>query len=504
MYEYYDYKSEGVSPDGARQELLSPEEAKKARKKAIKLEKKERRKQTWKKIFVAGAVGITFGILSGASFWCVNRFASYLFPEVPKQAKAVEEQIIEKDAVDIPYNKTVDGIEAPTGNESRRESYSSALDVRDVVKNSMPSIVSITNKSVQQIRSMWGMGVQEYESKSAGSGIIIGKNEEELLIVTNNHVVSGAKTLTVGFVDGEIYEAFVKGSDNDRDLAVVAVKLSSLSDDTISKISIAIMGDSEELEVGEQVVAIGNALGYGQSVTTGIVSALDREVTIEGITNNLIQTDAAINPGNSGGALLNMKGELVGINSAKFAATTIEGVGYAIPVKTVIPIVDVLISRQTRELLDSREAGYLGISGLNVSSEVSKTYGIPEGVYLQEVEDASPAEKAGFIKGDVITKFDGLSVKSITELKERLLYYKAGEEIEIEYYRADDGEYEKKTVKVVLGDRKGTALDPDLDDDDVDTRDSNNSQNGRMAPGRGNDDYSDWGSIFDFGGLFGW
>ncbi|MCR5405807.1 MAG: trypsin-like peptidase domain-containing protein, partial [Lachnospiraceae bacterium] len=338
-----------------------------------------------------------------------------------------------------------------------------SLDVSDVAESVMPSIVSITNKSVQEVRSFFGGGIHEYESVSAGSGIIIGENDDELLLVTNNHVVEGAKEISVGFIDDEVYEAVIKGTDPENDLAVIAVKLSDIKDSTMDKIVIATMGDSDALEIGEQVVAIGNALGYGQSVTTGIVSALDREVEIDNLTSKLIQTDAAINPGNSGGALLNMRGEVIGINSAKFASSQVEGMGYAIPISTATPIIEELMNRRTREVVDKKDASYLGISGVSVTNEVSKTYNIPTGVYISEVEKNGPADKGGIKEGDVIKKFDGVTVSSINDIKEQLNYYKAGEKIKILVKRPDGSEYKDVTVEVTLGKRSESDL---ADEDD--------------------------------------
>ena len=305
-----------------------------------------------------------------------------------------------------------------------------SLDVSDIASATMPSIVSITNKSVQEVQNyfdMFGMGgqMQEQEVESAGSGIIVGQNDTELLIVTNNHVVENADTLSVAFVDNEVYEAAIKGTDADNDLAVVAVKLEEISDDTMSEIKAIQLGDSENLQVGEQVVAIGNALGYGQSVTTGIVSAVDRQ--LDEASCNLIQTDAAINPGNSGGALLNMQGQLVGINSAKLASTEVEGMGYAIPVSVAQPIMEDLMSRTTREKVSEDQASSIGIKGVDVDSETAETYGMPQGAYVAEVNEGSAAEKAGLKEGMIITKFDGTSVKSMSDLKAQLAYYAAGE-----------------------------------------------------------------------------
>lgn len=327
----------------------------------------------------------------------------------------------------------------------------SIASVSAIAEAAMPSLVAITNKSVQEMQSMFGQ-TQAYESESSGSGIIIGKTDTELLMVTNNHVVSGAQDLSVGFVDESVAEAAVKGTDADHDIAVIAVKLSDLSEDTLSAIKVIEIGSSSNLEVGEQVVAIGNALGYGQSVTTGIVSALNREVTIDNTANTLIQTDAAINPGNSGGALLNMSGQLVGINSAKYSDTSVEGMGYAIPVDDVVDIIENLMNRQVRtEKAAEGERGFLGISGQDVTSEVSQAYDMPKGVYITSVETGSAAEQVGLQKGDIITKFDGTSVSALADLKEQLAYYKTGEQVEITYSTRENGQYAEKTATVTLG-----------------------------------------------------
>ncbi len=318
----------------------------------------------------------------------------------------------------------------------------------------MPSVVSITNKSVQEMR-LFGQS-QAYESESRGTGIIIGQTDTELLLVTNNHVINGAEEISVGFVDGEMAEAKVKGTDSNKDLAVLSVKMEELTEDTKEQIQVIELGKSSELQVGEQVVAIGNALGYGQSVTTGIVSALNREVTIENNTNTLIQTDAAINPGNSGGALLNMSGQLIGINSAKYSDTNVEGMGYAIPVDDVVDIIEGLMNRTIREeKVSEGERGFLGITGQDVSSDVADAYDMPKGVYITSVEEGSGAAKAGLKKGDIITRFDGSSVASMAELKEQLSYYKKGEQVKFTVSQALEGEYQEQTVTVTLGENTG-------------------------------------------------
>lgn len=337
---------------------------------------------------------------------------------------------------------------------------SDAYSIAQIAEGAKSSVVSITNKSVEELISMFGK--REYEATSVGSGIIIGQNEEELLIATNNHVVSGSSELSVCFGDDEekVVSAKVKGTDAGNDLAIIAVQLSDMSDDIKSSISIAKLGDSDSVNVGDQVVAIGNALGYGQSVTTGIVSAKDREVTIDNITANLIQTDAAINPGNSGGALLNMKGEVIGINSSKFASTQVEGMGYAIPISTAGPILEELMSRQTRDVVDSEERGFLGISCQNVSTDISQMYHIPQGVYVLGAEAGGPGDKAGLQKGDIITAFDGISVTDYNELVRTLQYYKAGETVNLTIQRAgEDGGYEEKSVRITLGTNENADSD---------------------------------------------
>lgn len=330
---------------------------------------------------------------------------------------------------------------------------SQSLDVSGVAAAVMPAMVSITNVSVQEVRdylSMFGMG-QSYtrEVQSSGSGILIGQNDTELLVVTNNHVVEGAETLSVCFVDNSVADASIKGTDEDNDLAVIAVKLEDIPAETMEQIKLAQIGNSEELVVGQQVVAIGNALGYGQSVTTGIISALNRQIDTTDAA--LIQTDAAINPGNSGGALLNMDGEVIGINSAKFASTQVEGMGYAISITAVAPIIENLMNRVTREKVPEKQASWLGITGRNVTEDVEEAYGIPVGVYVVEVEDNTCAQQAGLQEGSVITSFDGQTVKSIEELKELLTYYAAGETVELTVMEPDGGSYTEKTLTVTLG-----------------------------------------------------
>ena len=326
-----------------------------------------------------------------------------------------------------------------------------------LAQNAMPSIVAITNKSVQEVQDYFSMfsrgsGTQEQEVESQGSGIIIGQNDSELLIATNNHVVEDADTLSVCFVDDQAHEATVKGTDADNDLAVIAVKLSDISDDTMSQIKIAEIGDSDQLQVGEQVVAIGNALGYGQSVTTGIVSAVNRQLEDSDSENGFIQTDAAINPGNSGGALLNANGEVIGINSAKINSSAVEGMGFAIPISDASDVIQNLMNKETRSKVSDEERGYLGIKGYDVSEEGAQMYNMPTGVYVKEVMSGGGAEKAGLTKGSIITGFEGSSISGMSSLQEQLQYYKAGEEVTLTVQIPDkNGEYTEKDIKVTLG-----------------------------------------------------
>ncbi len=328
-----------------------------------------------------------------------------------------------------------------------------ANDVSDIVDEVMPSIVAITNVSQTEYQSFWGQS-KTYESTSCGSGIIVGQDNDYLYVATNNHVVEGANSLTVTLANDDTVSAEIKGTDPSTDLAVVKVALSSIKDDTMSAIKVATLGSSDELKVGESCIAIGNALGYGQSVTTGVISALNREVSVSdsssstNYTAELIQTDAAINPGNSGGALLNTAGEVIGINSVKYSDTSVEGIGYAIPMDTAKPIIEELI---TKEKVDESNSAYLGIAGVDVTSDVAKTYNMPTGVYVAQVTEGSAAEKAGIQKGDIITKFDGKEVTSMEELSYNMQYYAAGTTVDVVIARSSNGQYEEQTISVTLG-----------------------------------------------------
>ena len=361
--------------------------------------------------------------------------------------------------------------ETESETETSTEAASTSTDdgttysVREIVANAMPSMVAITNKGVQEVQSYFYGQTYQQETESTGSGVIIGKNDDELLIATNNHVVSGAQTLSVCFsVDAEdsddlVVSADVKGTDPNHDLAIVTVKLSDISDDVKSKIKVMEVGSSDNLALGEQVVAIGNALGYGQSVTTGIISAKDRKVQLENQTMTLLQTDAAINGGNSGGALLNASGEVIGINVAKYSSSgsssnaSVEGMGFAIPISSVKDIISDLETKETRTKVSEDERGYLGISGFDVDEQTSQAYSIPQGIQVQSVVKGGPAENAGIAASDVITKFDGQDVSSMASLQSMLEYYKKGEQVKVTIEYRDGREYKTKDVTVTLGDK---------------------------------------------------
>lgn len=437
--------------------------------------------------------GLTFSLcavlaggLAAGSFEGVNKLAGW-------SGATTVEAASNKDETTLTYAKSEkkDADASDSKSDTGKDTGSTAkgsLDVSEIVSEALPSIVSITTKSVQEVQNYFGMyGMygyapqqQEQEVEGSGSGIIVGKNDDELLIATNYHVVEGADTLSVAFTDGNAVEASVKGFDEERDLAVVSVSLDDVEDDTMDVISIANIGSSDDLKVGEQVVAIGNALGYGQSVTTGIVSAKNRRMDSDNNTVtdgsddssdgvNLIQTDAAINPGNSGGALLNMKGEVVGINSAKLASTEVEGMGYAIAISDVTDILQNLMNETSRDKLDDSEHGVLGIKGSSVSSEAVQMYGIPAGVFVKEVTEGGAADKAGLKANSVITEFNGKTVSSINQLIEYLSYYEPDEEVELTVQVPHGTSYKEETVKVTLD--ENTDAD-DSDDNDKDSKKS--------------------------------
>ena len=377
--------------------------------------------------------GVAFGLVASVTFQTGNYVGTKVFGTTTTNGKTAKTA------------QTVNGAKLTTSSSSTGTS-----DVATIAKNAMPSIVSITNMSVQEVQSFFG-GTQQQESTSVGSGIIIGQTDSELLILTNNHVVEGNEKLTVSFVDNESVEANVKGTDSTKDLAVVAVKISDVKDSTMDEIAVATMGDSSKLEVGEQVIAIGNALGYGQSVTSGIVSATER--TLDGYEGGtLIQTDAAINPGNSGGALLNSNGEVIGINTAKVATDSVEGMGYAIPISDASDTIQNLMNQETKTKVSEAEQGYLGIQGVDVSDESAKMYNMPTGVYISDVVKNGGTQQAGLTKGSVITGLEGTTISDMNSLKEQLQYYRVGDKVKVTVQvPGNNGEYTEKTVEVTLG-----------------------------------------------------
>ena len=411
------------------------------------------------------ALAVIFGLVAAVVFQAAN-FAADRFLNTGKSSV----QIKTTDSVDLQETASDDSTADKVLSDSENGT------VAAVAQASMPSVVAITTVSVQEIPSFFGYSSRQYKSASTGSGIIVGDNDDELLIATNNHGVDGATTLSVCFIGDDVanaetetvnagdngdlnvedaVSAKIKGTDADNDLAVVAVKKSDIPEDTLNQIKIAQIGSSDDLAVGQQVVAIGNALGYGQSVTSGWISALNRTISTDDGTNStgLIQTDAAINPGNSGGALLNMKGELIGINSAKYADSAVEGMGYAIPISKAKPILEELMNRETREKVDSSKKGYLGVSLASLTTEAIEMYNMPTGAFVRNVENDSPAQEAGICKGDIIVKFDGQKVSDGDDLLDKLQYYKSGEKIEAVIARATNGEYEENTIELTLGTR---------------------------------------------------
>lgn len=400
----------------------------------------------FRKAMVSVSLGLFFGLFAGIGFYAVQQGTGML-------KTGTDTAVVSEIAAEATTESTQSSVQSAT-NVTYVES-----DVSDVVEKVMPAMVSIVN-NFTETANVFGQQYTQEEAAS-GSGIIVGKTDDELLIVSNNHVVESADTLNVTFIDGSEAQAQVKGLDSDMDLAVIAVSLNDLSDDTKNAITVATLGSSDDLKLGEPVIAIGNALGYGQSVTNGIVSALNREITLEngstglenGSTGTFIQTNAAINPGNSGGALLNMNGEVIGINSNKIGGTAVEGMGYAIPITSASPIIADLMERQTRTKVAEDEVGYIGISLQEVTSQISQMYNMPEGIYVVSVEEGSAAANAGIMKGDIITKFDGSSISSYSDLQKTLQYYAAGDSATITVQRPQNGEYVSVELNLTLGSR---------------------------------------------------
>lgn len=391
--------------------------------------KRERKIGCGGKVFATITLAIIFGVVASVIFQASNR---------------VLDSILGNKATQNHSGQTVNSTQISTNSGTVVNS-----DIADVTDRVMPSVVSIVNLSVQEVQSFFFGGTTQYESQSSGSGIIIGQNDTELLLVTNNHVVEGSKTLTVTFKDGKSIEAQIKGTDSDMDLAILSVPLNSIESSTMEIIKVASLGDSDALRVGEPAIAIGNALGYGQSVTAGIVSALN--CTIENYEGKLIQTDAAINPGNSGGALLNASGEVIGINTAKVSDEQVEGMGYAIPISDVVDIINELMNKETRTKVAESERGAIGIKGITVAADMSQYYNMPEGVYVSEVIKGGAAEKAELPVNSIITKIDGNSVDSMEELQEELQYYRAGETVELTIEVQERTGYVEEQIRVTLG-----------------------------------------------------
>ncbi len=399
--------------------------------------KKKKKKGIFGKVAFTIAMGIVFGGFASLSFLAVERLDAYLYPTQELNVVPITPEIETQDNSQVIAMQT---------------SYS----VADVVDDVMPAVVSISSQITVQ-SNFFGQIIEETQ-ESVGSGIIIGENDTELLIVTNYHVVQDASKLGVCFIDDTVIEATVKGSDIGMDLAVIAVSLENISNETKANIAIAQLGDSDALQVGEPAIAIGNALGYGQSVTTGVISALNRSVEMDGSNigssnDYLIQTDAAINLGNSGGALLNAQGEVIGINSNKIGGSLVEGMGYAIPISVAKPILEDLMIKETRYQVADGKQGYMGVNGFQVTSDISAMYGIPEGLYLKVISEGSPAELAGLKVGDILTSFDGVVIQSMEQLIELVSYYEVGETVELGVSQLKQQGYEDIVLEIVLASR---------------------------------------------------
>lgn len=405
-----------------------------------------------RKFFACAGMGLCFGLCAAAGFYAVGQSTGMFNQKNASVASTDESQSIDdlKAWVNDQLGKNV--ASGDSGVLTASTTGITTSDATDVVEKVMPAMVSIVN-NYTQTATYFGQPIEQ-DGTASGSGIIVGENDTELLIATNYHVIEDAKELLVHFIDDADVKAVVKGSDPDMDLAVIAVKLADMEQSTLDSVKIAKLGDSDSLKLGQSVIAIGNALGYGLSVTGGYVSALNREVELEdGSKGTFIQTDAAINPGNSGGALINMNGEVIGINSNKIGGTVVEGIGYAIPISAAEPILSDLMTYETREKVDDSQVGYLGIIPQSVTSDAAELYGMPEGVYISQVEDGTPAAEAGLLRGDIIQKLDNKKVSTADELREQLKYYSAGETIDVLVMRSIDGEYVERTVTVTLGER---------------------------------------------------
>ncbi len=444
---YSTYETNGVYSDATYrtvEETTGQSTGKVKKESSEKADKKTASEKVFGKILLGAGVGLAFGLFAAIAFFGVSKATKYFFPEEQDMA--------------LPMGSIVDEQIAPTEQMTNVNQITYVQDdVSDVVEDVMPAMVSIVNNYVVTQDTFWGQTFTQPAS-SSGSGIIVGETETELLIVSNNHVVEGTEALQVTFIDGSTAKASIKGLDSDMDLAVIAVNIEELSEDTRDAITVAAMGDSDQLKLGTPVIAIGNALGFGQSVTSGIVSALDREISYDdGSKGRFIQTDAAINQGNSGGALLNINGEVIGINSSKIGGTMVEGMGYAIPISSANPILADLMNRETRVEVPEGETGYMGIVMQNVTDQITEMLGMPKGVFVYDVEKGSPADLAGIKKGDVIVKFDGARITTNADVQENIKYFRAGDEaVLVVKRRAMDGEYEDVEILITFGKRPDT------------------------------------------------
>lgn len=423
-----------------------------------KKEKKAKRQGSYfKKALAAVSLGLFFGLFAGLGLYIVESASGML----DRDKIMIQEETGSSSTTEAKASQTLKAEPSGAAIKQSETATTVVTDVTDVVKNVMPSIVAVNNHYTETM-SFYGQSMSS-EADASGSGIIVGENDTELLIVTNHHVVADTDKLTVQFNEGSEAEAFIKGQDSKMDLAVIAVPLTELSSSTLDSIEVATLGDSDELTVGEPAIAIGNSLGYGQSVTTGVISALDRSISLSSgagygyvgdeVEGTFIQTDAAINPGNSGGALLNIKGEVIGINSNKIGGSAVEGMGYAIPISAASPIIAELMLRETKSKVAEEERGYLGISGISVTSEVSQAYGMPEGVYVAQVFENTAASAAGLKQGDIITKFGGDRISSMEELQKELEFYAKGDTVEVQVMTMTMNGYEEVTRQMTLGNK---------------------------------------------------
>lgn len=418
-----------------------------------KKEKKPHSGGFLKKALVCVSLGLLFGLFAGAGLYIVQA-ATGVIGSAVTTVESTEETVQATAGSDAQGGAaaTAGGTEADSGIRTTDSITTIVADVSEVVKEVMPAIVSINNHYTEKM-SYFGQTMTS-EADASGSGIIVGQNDTELLIVSNYHVIENADELTVQFTEGSEAKASIKGTDPDMDLAVIAVPVSDVDNAALQEIAVATLGDSDSLTVGEPAIAIGNSLGYGQSVTTGVISALNRNIQLsDGTDGTFIQTDAAINPGNSGGALLNMKGEVVGINSNKIGGSAVEGMGYAIPISAASPIIAELMLKETKNKVAEEERGYLGISGISVTQEVSEAYGMPEGVYISQVYENTAAAAAGLRKGDIIVEFDGDKISSMDALQRELEFYAQGDTVDVTVMTPGAGGYESRTVQLTLGNR---------------------------------------------------